>query len=136
MLVSSSHTKIVTFNWLAGAVAIYGAPNAYVERNRYDLGFVCVRLDLGLCEVVDLKTIYANNQQKYYARPEPVLLWYSDTLDPSRETLVSIHQVKGPTGTGTVFPFKSMNYFEQKEYTKYVCLVVLYNFVLLIMTGP
>ncbi|CAE6402030.1 unnamed protein product [Rhizoctonia solani] len=101
----------------AGAVAIYGAPNAYVERNRYDLGFVCVRLDLGLCEVVDLKTIYANNQQKYYARPEPVLLWYSDALDPSRETLVSIHQVKGPTGTGTVFPFKSMNYFEQKEYT-------------------
>ncbi|KAF8757708.1 hypothetical protein RHS01_03186 [Rhizoctonia solani] len=109
------HLRVVT-KIKAGAVAVYGAPSAYVEQNRYDLGFICVQLDLGLCEVVDLKTIYANHQQKYRVKREPVLLWRSDVLDSSRETLISIRQVKASTGTGTVFPFKSINYFEAQEY--------------------
>ncbi|CAE6428898.1 unnamed protein product [Rhizoctonia solani] len=96
-----------------GAVAIYGAPSAYIE-NQNMLGFVCVRLDLGLCETVDLKTIYAN--QRYHTRHDPVLLWRNDGLDPSRETLVSIRLTKMPTGAKTVFPFKSINYFEEKGY--------------------
>ncbi|KAH7335160.1 hypothetical protein B0J17DRAFT_65047 [Rhizoctonia solani] len=99
----------------AGAVAIYGAPGAYVDEARYSLGFVCVRLNLGLCETVDLKTIYAN--QRNHAQREPVLLWRGNALDPSRETHVSIHLVKATTGTGTFFPFKSINYLEEQEYS-------------------
>ncbi|KAG8712637.1 hypothetical protein FRC11_014637, partial [Ceratobasidium sp. 423] len=97
----------------AGAVAIYGAPGAYIE-NQDMLGFVCVRLDLGLCEIVDLKTIYAN--QRYHTQHEPALLWRNDALDSSRETLVSIRLARVPTGAKKVFPFKSINYFEEKGY--------------------
>ncbi|CAE6464911.1 unnamed protein product [Rhizoctonia solani] len=99
----------------SGAVAIYGAPSAYIDiENRDILGFVCVRLDLGLCETVDLKTIYEN--EGYHSKYEPVLLWRNDALDPSRETRISIRLVKSPTRSGTVFPFKSINYFEEKGY--------------------
>ncbi|CAE6413145.1 unnamed protein product [Rhizoctonia solani] len=99
----------------AGAVAIYGAPSAYIDEAGYSLGFVCVRLDFGLCETVDLAMIYAN--QRDHAGRESVLLWRNDALDPSRETHVSIRLVQGPTKSGTFFPFKSINYLEPKEYS-------------------
>ncbi|CUA78046.1 ATP-binding cassette sub-family A member 6 [Homo sapiens] [Rhizoctonia solani] len=97
----------------AGAVVVYGAPRAYI--NPDNLAFVCVRMDLGLCETVDLKTIYAN--EKFNAQYEPVLLWRNDALDPSRETHIFIRLVNAPTGVMSVFPFKSIVYFEEQEYS-------------------
>ncbi|EUC59799.1 hypothetical protein RSOL_323570 [Rhizoctonia solani AG-3 Rhs1AP] len=101
----------------AGAVVIYGVPSAYID-NRDNLGYVCVQLDSGPCETIDLKTIYAN--QKDLIRHEPVLLWRNDTLDSSRETHVVIRSVKMPTGTVTIFPFKSIHYLEEQEYSRCV----------------
>ncbi|KAG8707542.1 hypothetical protein FRC11_007347 [Ceratobasidium sp. 423] len=96
----------------AGAVAIYGAPSAYIEK-RDNLGPVCVQLDVGPCEILDLKTIYLN--QGEFVQREPVLLWRNDGLDPSRETRVSIRLVKSPAGTEIFFPFKSINFFEGQD---------------------
>ncbi|CAE7053246.1 unnamed protein product [Rhizoctonia solani] len=98
----------------AGAIAVYGAPSAYIE-NRDRLGFACVQLDLGACETIDLKTIYAN--QKDLVRHEPVLLWRNDALDPSHQTRVSIRSAKTFTGIATIFPFKSIHYREEQEYS-------------------
>ncbi|CAE6515082.1 unnamed protein product, partial [Rhizoctonia solani] len=98
----------------AGVVAIYGAPSAYIN-NQDSLGLVCVRLDSGPCETIDLQTIYANQKQLVWH--EPILLWRNHALDPNRETRVSIHSIKTSTGAATIFPFKSINYFEEQEYS-------------------
>ncbi|CAE6440294.1 unnamed protein product [Rhizoctonia solani] len=100
----------------AGAVAVYGAPSAYIE-NRESLGSVCIRLDRGLCETVNLKTVYANQRELVQDESKPILLWRNDRLDPSRETRVSIQLVKASSGAATTFPFKSINYLEEQEYS-------------------
>ncbi|EUC59802.1 transmembrane protein, putative, partial [Rhizoctonia solani AG-3 Rhs1AP] len=79
----------------AGTVAVYGAPR--------------------LCETVDLKTIYAN--ERFDTQYEPVLLWHNDALDPSHETRILIRLVKTPARAMSVFPFKSIVYFEAQEYS-------------------
>ncbi|KAH7335161.1 hypothetical protein B0J17DRAFT_630270 [Rhizoctonia solani] len=75
----------------AGAVAIYGAPSAYIE-NRDSLG-----LDTSL--------------------HEPVLLLRNDTLDLSHETRVFIRLVKTTNRTASIFPFKSISYSENQDYS-------------------
>ncbi|EUC59801.1 transmembrane protein, putative [Rhizoctonia solani AG-3 Rhs1AP] len=100
----------------AGAVAIYGAPSAYIE-TRESLGSVCIRLDRGRCETVNLKTVYANQREFIQNESEPVLLWRNDRLDPSHETRVSIQLVNASSGATTTFPFKSINYREAQEYS-------------------
>ena len=100
---------------------MYGAPSAYI--NQDNLGFVCVRVDLGLCETVDLKTIYAN--ERFNTQHEPVLLWRNDALDPSRETRIFIRLVKTPTRVMSVFPFKSIVYFEEQGYSRHVQLIAM-----------
>ncbi|CUA78351.1 hypothetical protein RSOLAG22IIIB_13085 [Rhizoctonia solani] len=97
----------------AGAVAIYGAPRAYIEHQ--SLGVLCIRLDQGLCKVINLGPIYASQWGQHGSKP--VLLWRDDTLDPSRETRVSIQLVKASNGAETTFPFKSINYREEQEYS-------------------
>ncbi|KAJ1306925.1 hypothetical protein OPQ81_007908 [Rhizoctonia solani] len=96
----------------AGAAAIYGAPSAYIDQ--HNLGLVCVRVDLGLCEIIDLKTIYSN--ERFQTQHEPVLLWRNNALDPSRGTHILIGLVKTSTEKA-VFPFQSIVYLEEQEYS-------------------
>ncbi|CAE6382268.1 unnamed protein product [Rhizoctonia solani] len=84
----------------AGAGAVYGTPRAYIK-NLDNLGLVCIRLDMGLCQVVDVETIYLNRRD--FEQYEPVLLWYNDALDPSHETRISIRLVKTPYESMVVF---------------------------------
>ncbi|CAE6436269.1 unnamed protein product [Rhizoctonia solani] len=74
---------------------------------------ICVRIDLGHCEIVDLKHAYLNAEH----HQEAVLLWRSDILDPDRKTHVAVRLAELEGQDMTVFPFKEIRYFEKQEYS-------------------
>jgi hypothetical protein len=104
MLILSRH--------IAGSVAVYGVPKAQIT-NAGHLGNVCVRVDSGSCEIVDVRLAYLNSEHDH----EPVLLWRHDALDPSRRTQLSIYLVKASDETN-VFLFYAIHYFESQEYAR------------------
>ncbi|KAG8679253.1 hypothetical protein FRC08_017103, partial [Ceratobasidium sp. 394] len=96
----------------AGAVAIYGIPKAHITDTDF-LSHICVRIDFGDCEIVDVQHAYLNSEHHH----ESVLLWRHDALDPSRRTHVAIRLVKTASDETSVFPFKAIHYFEPQEYS-------------------
>ncbi|KAL5633134.1 hypothetical protein ACGC1H_003581 [Rhizoctonia solani] len=96
----------------AGAVALYGIPKAHITDVDY-LSYICVRINSGPCEVVDVKHAYLNAEHHH----ESVLMWRNDALDPYRETHISVRLVKAQSPSMSVFPFKAIHYYEFQEYS-------------------
>ncbi|KAB5587876.1 hypothetical protein CTheo_8681 [Ceratobasidium theobromae] len=96
----------------AGAVMVYGIPKAHITDTDY-LSYICVRLNSGPCEIVDVQHAYLNAEH----HDESILLWRNDMLDPYRATHISIRLVKTTSGSTTVFPFKAIHYYELQEYS-------------------
>ncbi|CEL61721.1 hypothetical protein RSOLAG1IB_04471 [Rhizoctonia solani AG-1 IB] len=97
----------------AGVVAIYGIPKAYITGN-FHLSNICVRIDSGPCEVVDVQHAYLNTEH----HSEAVLLWRNEALDPYEQTHISVQLIqRGESGSLKVFPFKAIRYWEQQEYS-------------------
>jgi hypothetical protein len=97
---------------IAGSVAVYVAPKAQVT-NAGHLGNVCIRVDSGPCQIVDVQLAYLNSEYDH----EPVLLWRHDALDPSRRTHLSVYLVEASDETN-VFLFNAIHYFESQEYAR------------------
>lgn len=95
----------------AGAVAIYGIPKAHISSTDH-LSSVCVRVDSGPCEIVDLRHAYLNWEHHH----ESVLLWKHHALDPSRTTHLSVHLMKTGGDELAILPFKEIHYFEAQGY--------------------
>ncbi|CAE7211228.1 unnamed protein product [Rhizoctonia solani] len=96
----------------AGAVALYGIPKAHITDVDY-LSYICVRVDYGSCEIVDIKHAYLNTEHHH----ESVLIWQNNALDPYHQTHISIRLVKTQSSSMSVFPFKSIHYYELQEYS-------------------
>ncbi|KAG8742368.1 hypothetical protein FRC11_014403, partial [Ceratobasidium sp. 423] len=101
----------VDANITAGAIAIYGIPKAHITQTEL-FSDVCVRVDSGPCEIIDVKHAYLNAEHHH----EAVLLWQNQALDSYQQTHISIRLVKTGDSNLRVFPFKSIHYFEQQEY--------------------
>ncbi|KAJ1306915.1 hypothetical protein OPQ81_007898 [Rhizoctonia solani] len=97
---------------IAGAVALYGIPKAHITDVDY-LSYVCVQIDLGPCEIVDVQHAYLNTGHHH----ESVLMWRNDALDPFRKTRISVRLVKNLSSSMSVFPFKALRYYELQEYS-------------------
>ncbi|KAG8762323.1 hypothetical protein FRC11_009848 [Ceratobasidium sp. 423] len=97
----------------AGAVALYGIPKAHITDTDY-LGSICIRIDTGPCEIVDIKHAYLNVEHHH----EAVLLWRHDALDPGRKTHIAVRLTGAGNQRMTVFPFKEFRYFEKQEYSR------------------
>ncbi|CUA78055.1 hypothetical protein RSOLAG22IIIB_02670 [Rhizoctonia solani] len=95
----------------AGAVALYGIPKAHITDVDY-LSYICVRINSGPCEVVDVKHAYLNAEHHH----ESVLMWRNDALDPYRRTHISVRLVKTQSTSMSAFPFKAIHYYELQEY--------------------
>ncbi|KAG8748338.1 hypothetical protein FRC10_005885 [Ceratobasidium sp. 414] len=80
---------------------------------KLDTGQICVRIDSGGCEIVDVQHAYLNWEHHH----ESVLLWRHDALDPSRKTHVAIRLMKTVSDETSVFPFKAIHYLEPQEYS-------------------
>lgn len=114
---------IVLIIWIdiaAGAVAVYGIPKAHIP-NTDHLSSICVRVDSGPCEVVDLRHAYLNWEHHH----ESVLLWQNHALDPSRATHLSVRLMKTGENNMAVLPFKDIHYFEPQEYARQVEVICL-----------
>ncbi|CAE6457017.1 unnamed protein product [Rhizoctonia solani] len=96
----------------SGAVALYGIPKAHITDTDY-LSSICVRIDSGPCEVVDVKHAYLNAEHHH----EAVLLWRNDALDPDRKTYVAVRLAGAGDQRMSVFPFKEFRYYEKQEYS-------------------
>ncbi|CAE6464226.1 unnamed protein product [Rhizoctonia solani] len=96
----------------AGAVALYGIPKAHITDSDY-LSSICVRIDSGPCEIVDVKHAYLSEEHHH----EAVLLWRNDALDPDHKTHVAIRLGEAKSERMTVFPFKELRYYEKQEYS-------------------
>ncbi|CAE6474391.1 unnamed protein product [Rhizoctonia solani] len=96
----------------AGAVALYGIPKAHITDVDY-LSYVCVRINSGPCEIVDVKHAYLNTEHHH----ESVLMWRNDALDPYRRTHISIRLVKIQSSSMSIFPFKAIRSYEAQEYS-------------------
>ncbi|KAH7335171.1 hypothetical protein B0J17DRAFT_65522 [Rhizoctonia solani] len=96
----------------AGAVALYGIPKAHITDVDY-LSYVCIQINSGPCEIVDVKHAYLNTEHHH----ESVLMWRNDALDPYRRTHISVRLVKTQSSSMSVFPFKSIVYHEPQEYS-------------------
>jgi hypothetical protein len=94
---------------------VYGVPKAHIT-DTDSLSYVCVKIDSGPCEIVDVRHAYLNAEHHH----ESVLLWRNDALDPSRKTHISIRLVKTWSGSISMFPFKAIHYYEQQEYSRCV----------------
>ncbi|KAF8605928.1 hypothetical protein BDV93DRAFT_521271 [Ceratobasidium sp. AG-I] len=101
----------VEATFTAGAVAVYGIPKAHISSTDH-LSSICVRIDSGPCEVVDLRHAYLNWEHHH----ESVLLWKHHALDPSRATHLSVRLMKTGENDLAVLPFKDIHYFESQEY--------------------
>lgn len=99
----------------AGAVAVYGIPRSHVS-DTSNLSPICVQIDSGHCDAVDLRHVYLNSPHDH----ESVLLWKHDALDPSRSTHLSIRLLDTGHNGLSVFPFKEIHYFESQEYARRV----------------
>lgn len=95
-----------------GAVALYGIPKSHFV-NVYNLSPICVQIDSGQCDPVDIQHAYLSSDHNH----ESVLLWKHDALDPTRVTRLSIRLLKAD-GVLRIFPFKSIHYFEPQEYAR------------------
>ncbi|KAF8686753.1 hypothetical protein RHS04_00006, partial [Rhizoctonia solani] len=96
----------------AGVVAIYGIPKARIT-DINSLINICVRIDSGSCEHVDVQHAYLNTEH----HQEAILLWRNQALDSYRQTRVSIRLIKTSDSNLKVFPFKALHYWEQQEYS-------------------
>ncbi|CAE6440340.1 hypothetical protein ACGC1H_003580 [Rhizoctonia solani] len=96
----------------AGVVALYGVPKAYIAEID-SLSNVCVQVDSGPCDIVDVKHAYLRIEDHH----EAVLLWRNQSLDPYQQTRISIRLVKMGGNNLKVFPFQAIHYFEQQEYS-------------------
>ncbi|CAE6352687.1 unnamed protein product [Rhizoctonia solani] len=96
----------------AGVVELYGAPKAHITETD-NLSPICVRIDSGHCELVDLKHAYLDTEH----HQEAVLLWRNDSLDPDRKTHFAVRLVKSEGQDMTAFPFKEIRYFGKQEYS-------------------
>ncbi|CAE7223774.1 unnamed protein product [Rhizoctonia solani] len=96
----------------SGAVALYGIPKAHVTDTDY-LSSICVRIDSGPCEVVDVKHAYLNAEHHH----EAVLLWRNDALDADRKTYIAVRLVGTGDRQTSVFPFKEFRFYEKQEYS-------------------
>ncbi|CAE7151037.1 unnamed protein product, partial [Rhizoctonia solani] len=96
----------------AGVVVLYGAPRAHITETD-SLSNICVQVDSGPCEIVDVKNTYLSVENHH----EAVLLWRNQGLDPYQRTHISIRLVKSGGNNLKIFPFKSIHYFEQQEYS-------------------
>ncbi|KAF8605938.1 hypothetical protein BDV93DRAFT_569389 [Ceratobasidium sp. AG-I] len=101
----------VRAQFTAGAVAIYGIPKSQISDTK-NLGPICVQINSGHCEIIDLEHAYLNPGHKH----ESVLLWKHNALDSSRSTHLFIRPVKTGHSGLSVFPFKEIHYFEQQEH--------------------
>ncbi|CAE6413048.1 unnamed protein product [Rhizoctonia solani] len=96
----------------AGVVAIYGIPKAHITATD-SLSDICVRVDSGPCETIDVKHAYLNAEHRH----EAVLLWRNQALDSFRQTHISVRLVKTGGSDLRVFPFKAFHYYETQEYS-------------------
>ncbi|KAJ1306916.1 hypothetical protein OPQ81_007899 [Rhizoctonia solani] len=96
----------------AGAVALYGIPKAHIAESD-SLSDVCVQIDSGACEAIDIKHAYLNAEHHYGA----VLLWQNQALDPYQQTQISVRLMKTDESKLKVFPFKAIHYYERQEYS-------------------
>ncbi|CAE6382140.1 unnamed protein product [Rhizoctonia solani] len=96
----------------AGVVAIYGIPKVHITETKY-LSNICVRVDSGPCEVVDVQHAYLNTEHRH----EAVLLWKNQALDSYRQTRISIRLIKTGDSSLQVFPFEAIHYWERQEYS-------------------
>ena len=99
----------------AGAVAVYGIPKAHISSTDH-LSSICIRIDSGPCEVVDLRHAYLNWEHHH----ESVLLWKHHALDTSRTTHLSVRLMKTDQNDLAILPFKDIHYFEPQEYARQV----------------
>ncbi|KAH7335170.1 hypothetical protein B0J17DRAFT_65525 [Rhizoctonia solani] len=95
----------------AGVVAIYGIPKAHIAETN-SLSDICVRIDSGPCEIVDVKHAYLNTGHHH----EAVLLWRNQALDSHRQTRISVRLVKTGGSNLRSFPFKAFHFLENQEY--------------------
>ena len=110
--VGSTMTNVAV---LAGAVAAYGIPRSHIQ-DTSNLSPICVQIDSGHCEVVDLQRAYLNAGHSH----ESVLLWKNSALDSSRSTRLSVRLLNTGYRGVSVFPFKEIQYFEPQEYARSV----------------
>ncbi|KAF8674695.1 hypothetical protein RHS04_07044 [Rhizoctonia solani] len=102
-----------TIKAAAGVVELYGVPKAHITDTDY-LSPICVRINSGNCEIVDLKHAYLETNHRH----EAVLLWRSDALDPDLRTHIAVRLVESEGKDMSVFPFKEIRYFEKQEYSR------------------
>ncbi|CAE6446312.1 unnamed protein product [Rhizoctonia solani] len=96
----------------AGVVALYGVPKAHIAEID-SLSNVCVQVDSGPCEIVNVKDAYLRIENHH----EAVSLWRNQSLDPYQQTRMSIRLVKMGGNNLKVFPFQAIHYYEQQEYS-------------------
>jgi len=100
--------------FVAGSVALYGVPKHDIDQNLRPTP-LCVRIDHGLCENIDMEHPYLNADNN----DESILLWYSHALNPERDTHLSIHAASvGGSGGPRGFAFQRIEYGEEKEYSR------------------
>ncbi|QRV88983.1 hypothetical protein RhiJN_17001 [Ceratobasidium sp. AG-Ba] len=102
----------VEATFAAGSAVLYGVPKAHITDTDY-LSQICVRVDLGRCEIVDVQHAYLNSKHDH----EAVMLWRHDALDPSHRTTIEVRLVKTESAQTSVFAFKSIEYYETQEYS-------------------
>ncbi|CAE6407176.1 unnamed protein product [Rhizoctonia solani] len=101
----------VDATFIAGAIGLYGIPKAHITDTDY-LSSICVRINSGPCELVDITHAYLNTDHHH----EAVLLWKNDALDPDRRTYISVRLIGTGDQRTTVFPFKEFRSYEKQEY--------------------
>ncbi|KAF8752763.1 hypothetical protein RHS01_07199 [Rhizoctonia solani] len=101
-----------TIKAAAGVVELYGVPKAHITDTDY-LSPICVRINSGNCEIVDLKHAYLETiiDTKQYCSGKMML-----SIRISGLTL--LFGWSNQRGKTCPFPFKEIRYFEKQEYSR------------------